>query len=146
MGTPAFASGAPVSQTTTFTANANSETPVDIGTINSQFATIMFSATGTASFDGRHFFGPNGGYGLCSAGAANLNLSPTLCPAPAVNLGALLYRVGTTGPWLSYNSIGISLTSPTVADVYVLYNDVSGYYGDNSGFFTLSVMRMKSGG
>lgn len=139
-GAPAFASGAPVTQTTTYTVNAASETPVDVGTINSQFTSITLTAAGTAWFADGAYTTPNSDWFLCGAATAN----PDLCPAPDAPVGELLYRVGTSGPWLPAGTGPVNVTSDSVQDVYVLYNDVSGTYAkDNGGSYTVTATRTK---
>jgi hypothetical protein len=136
---PAFASGATVTQVSTLTVNASDPTIVDVGTINSQFASITVAATGTTVWCNNNPYPPcvSDPSGALFYGSA---YDPVGGPAPWLPVGALIAKVGVNGSWVL---VGASYTfsSGVVADVYVAYNDDVFY--DNSGSYALTVTRVK---
>lgn len=57
---------------------------------------------------------------------------------PSAPVGTLISRVGTDGRWVALGSHG-SYISATSGLLDFAFNDVPGYYGDNSGYVTVSI-------
>jgi len=134
--TPAFASGAGVTQVSTVTVNASDPTVIDVGTINSQFRTISIDASGQT------FWCTDNPYCYSDpTGTTNpYHFGPAGGPAPDLPVGTLLVKVGSDGSWNAYTP-GDVLTSASPADVYVTYND--DVFSDNSGSYSLTITRVK---
>src|SRR5215208_3962687 len=61
---------------------------------------------------------------------------PPSSPLPSANVGALLWRIGTSGAWSLVGS-GTSFTAPTSGQLYLIVNDT--IYTDNCGSFKAEI-------
>lgn len=142
-GSPAFAAGGGTATqaASAVTIPANSATPVDVGTVNSQFS-ITVTAQGQAMWaqdcGAACTTGPDG---TTQLGGALTGVTGAL--APDLPIGTLIGRLGTDGPWFKIGAGGTIPAQMTSADLYLAYND--SYFADNSGGYTATVERTKSG-
>jgi hypothetical protein len=134
----ASASGAMVTQTSTLSVDSANSAVIDVGTINSQFASITITATGTTTWCN------NSPDPACTSDpSGNNNYGYTPYPdgtAPLLPTGALVAKIGVNGAWVVVGD-SYTATSPVPADVYVAYND--DVFFDNSGSYALTVTRVK---
>ncbi|HEX4862766.1 MAG TPA: hypothetical protein VFV02_01765 [Acidimicrobiales bacterium] len=135
--TSASASGAMVTQIATTTLPSDG-TVIDVGTINSQFSSITIDASGSTTWCNNN---PNPACTSTPAGADNYSFTlGSGAPLPGVTVGTLIAKVGVNGQWFVVGDHD-TVTSTSVADVYVTYDD--DVYWDNSGSYNLTITRVK---
>lgn len=115
--------------------NASAESGVDIGVIGPK-GTLLVKASGTIRYWKSGTCGPEG----------DATHDYTFTPIrPDVNVGALMLRVGSAGPYVPYMSLSLTNGMRTVSGtpgehVRAVVNDAAGLYSDNTGVLRISVI------
>lgn len=140
----------PAPQTAPVAVPASSETVVDSGLSYSPGGTLRISATGTATYggEGQPFCAgtpvttPDGGRSVPGlACPPKVDPNATLPTAP---IGSLIASIGIPGEpcstgWFYAGSSLPAQRFGAAGEVYLLYNDSTGQYGNNSGGYTATV-------
>lgn len=131
--------------TKTVTVNASQDLPgLDTGIDVASGSTLTLSASGQAAFG-------TGSTADCSTSETTIPdgqritdngtlCSPIMDPnavLPSAPVGELIANIGSSG-WFAVGS-NFSATIHTSGQLFLLYNDVSGLYGNNSGSYTVTV-------
>ncbi len=115
--------------------NASAESGVDIGVIGPKGA-LLVKASGTIRYWKGGTCGPEG----------DATHDYTFTPIrPDVNVGALMLRVGSAGPYVPYVQLTLTNGMRTVTGtpgehVRAVVNDAAGLYSDNTGVLRISVI------
>lgn len=150
----AHASGAPVTQDTTVMV-PTSATTVDLPALNSQFTRETLTITG-----GNSYFGPNSdqitwyladGSFHASDGSNNVNEGWWTnghgygdLRVNGVHAGSVVYSLDGGVTWKALTS-DTTFTNAQAKVVTLGYNDINGYFGDNTGTgFVVNVHRVKA--
>jgi hypothetical protein len=148
MGSGAAFAGAPSpTQSATISLDPSLPQGVDTGFVVNKVQSVGVTATGIVGFAG-------GCGSFCSTNPDGVFVDPTTgtvdpgpitvtcgpgCQVDGANVGRLVGRIGTTGPWFPIGSSGTVTYQGKVGELYVAYND--GYFADNVGSYTVSLTR-----
>jgi hypothetical protein len=114
---------------------ASTESGVDLGVIGPK-GTLLVKATGSIRYWKSGTCGPEG----------DSTHDYTFVPIrPSANVGALMFRVGSSGPYIAYAELAVNGTMRTVTGtpgehVLAVINDAPGLYADNAGTLRISVI------
>ena len=127
-----------------------SATTVDLPALNSQFTKMTLKVTAGNSYFGPNadqitWYLPNGDFGTTdydghwTSGHEYGNLRAEGVPA-----GAAIYSVDNGKTWKQVDGHGTTITNTEGTHVMLGYNDIPGWFGDNTGTgFVVNVERVK---
>jgi len=110
--------------------------PVDTGIQVTPGQTYNIGASGSTDYcDSPGLSCPSGPAGKTNPYGFGCGSPPDQCPIPSALLGTLVGQIGS-GPYFVVGGYDALTAGPSDSgELYLLYNDVPGYYGDNSGSY-----------